>query len=51
MVESGEYVVLPIVDAYLGIELGIINEAFITLMQTQDVYKRQAEPLMAPETA
>ena len=29
MVESGEYVVLPIVDAYLGIELGIINEAFI----------------------
>lgn len=44
MVESGEYVVLPIVDAYLGIELGIINEAFITLMQTQlspDEYLRQ----------
>jgi len=44
MVESGEYHVLPPVDAYLGIELGIINEAFITLMQTQlspDEYLRQ----------
>lgn len=44
MVESGEYRVIPIVDAYLGIELGIINEAFITLMQSQlspDEYLRQ----------
>lgn len=44
MVDSGEYRVLPPVDAYLGIELGIINEQFITLMQTQlspDEYLRQ----------
>ncbi len=44
MVKSGEYKVVPIVDAYLGIELGIINEAFITLMQSQlspDEYLRQ----------
>lgn len=44
MVESGEYAVLPPVDAYLGIELGIINEQFIQLMQTQlspDEYLRQ----------
>ena len=44
MVESGEYRVLPPVDAYLGIELNIINEQFIQLMQTQlspDEYLRQ----------
>lgn len=44
MVDSGEYRVIPIVDAYLGIELGIINEQFIELMRTQlspDEYLRQ----------
>ncbi len=44
MVESGEYAILPILDAYLGIELGILNAAFIGLMQTQlsqDEYIRQ----------
>lgn len=44
MVESGEYTILPIVDAYTGIQLGIINETFIDLMRTQlspDEYLRQ----------
>ncbi|TVR65447.1 MAG: hypothetical protein EA420_03185 [Candidatus Competibacteraceae bacterium] len=44
MVASGEYRVLPPVDAYLGIELGIINEDFIDLMRSQlspDEYLRQ----------
>lgn len=44
MVDSGEYRIVPIVDAYLGIELGIINESFIELMRTQlspDEYLRQ----------
>lgn len=44
MVESGEYAVLPTVDAYLGIELGILNETFIALMRAElsaDEYLRQ----------
>ena len=44
MVDSDEYAVLPIVDAYLGIELGIINEQFIDLMRVElsaDEYLRQ----------
>lgn len=44
MVEGGVYHVLPTVDAYLGIELGIINEQFIELMRDQlspDEYIRQ----------
>lgn len=44
LVDSGEYAVLPIVDAYLGIELGIINAQFIALMQGElsaDEYLRQ----------
>ncbi len=44
LVDSGGYQVLSIVDAYLGIELGIINEQFITLMRTElsaDEYLRQ----------
>lgn len=44
MVDSGDYHVLPPVDAYLGIELSILNEQFIELMQTQlspDEYIRQ----------
>ncbi len=44
MVASGEYAVLPTVDAYLGIELGIINGQFIALMQSElsaDEYLRQ----------
>lgn len=44
MEASGEYAVLPVIDAYLGIELGIINEQFITLMRGQlsaDEYIRQ----------
>ena len=44
MEASGEYAVLPTIDAYLGIELGILNEPFIRLMQNQlsaDEYLRQ----------
>ena len=35
MVDSGKYVILPIVDCYLGIELGILNEQFIMDMRDQ----------------
>ena len=44
MVESGEYHVLPTVDMYLGLELGVIQEAEMLLMRTQlsaDEYLRQ----------
>jgi hypothetical protein len=44
MVASGQYATLPVVDAYLGIELGIINQQFVSLMQTElsaDEYLRQ----------
>lgn len=44
MVKSGDYHVLPTVDAYLGIEMGILNEEFILLMRSQlspDEYIRQ----------
>lgn len=44
MVASGEYAVLPAVDAYLGVELGIINEQFVALMRNElsaDEYLRQ----------
>ncbi|MGI9278181.1 MAG: hypothetical protein ACR2PX_00910 [Endozoicomonas sp.] len=35
MVDSGKYCILPIVDCYLGIELGILNEQFIMDMRDQ----------------
>lgn len=44
MVESGDYHVLFTVDAYTGIELGILNEQFIMMMREQlspDEYIRQ----------
>jgi len=44
MIESGKYHLLPTVDAYLGIELGILNEQFIMDMRDQlspDEYIRQ----------
>ncbi len=44
MVDSGKYAVLPAVDAYLGMELGIINARFIDLMRKElsaDEYLRQ----------
>lgn len=44
MIDSGQYHLLPTVDAYLGMELGILNEPFITLMREQlspDEYIRQ----------
>lgn len=44
MIESGEFHLLPTVDAYLGIEMGILNEEFINLMRGQlapDEYIRQ----------
>lgn len=44
MVDNGQYTILPTVDAYLGIELGIINETFIEMMRTQlspEEYLRQ----------
>lgn len=44
LIESGHYHCLPTVDAYLGIEMGILNEAFIEQMRTQlapDEYIRQ----------
>lgn len=44
MESSGEYTSLPVIDAYLGIELGILNAEFMKLMRTQlsaDEYLRQ----------
>jgi len=44
MVASNEYRVLSTVDAYLGIELGIINDQFVALMRSElsaDEYLRQ----------
>lgn len=44
MIASGKYHLLPTVDAYLGIELGILNEQFIMDMRDQlspDEYIRQ----------
>ncbi|WP_422452428.1 hypothetical protein [Endozoicomonas sp. ALC066] len=35
MVDSGKYCILPVVDCYLGIELGILNEQFIMDMRDQ----------------
>ena len=35
MVDSGRYEILPTVDCYLGIELGILNEQFIMDMREQ----------------
>lgn len=44
MVASGEYAVLPTIDCYLGMEMGILNAEFIALMRGQlspDEYLRQ----------
>ncbi|MGE0487292.1 MAG: hypothetical protein AB7Q81_24270 [Gammaproteobacteria bacterium] len=44
MVNDGHYHVLPTVNVHLGIEMGILNEDFMTLMRTQlspDEYIRQ----------
>lgn len=44
MVASGKYHLLPCVDVYLGMEMGILKEAFMMEMQTQlapDEYIRQ----------
>lgn len=44
LVDSGAYEVLPTVDAYLGIEMGILHESFILEMRDQmapDEYLRQ----------
>lgn len=44
LVDSGEYSILPTVDLYLGIELGILQESFMLLMRSQldpDEYIRQ----------
>lgn len=44
LVESGEYAILPTVDMYLGIELGILQESFMLMMRSQldpDEYIRQ----------
>ncbi|EEG08245.1 conserved hypothetical protein [Pseudogulbenkiania ferrooxidans 2002] len=35
LIETGGYHILPPVDVYLGIELGILNEAFVLEMQSQ----------------
>ena len=35
MVESGKYHILPVIDAYLGMEMGIINESFMLDMRDQ----------------
>ena len=35
LIKTGGYHILPPVDVYLGIELGILNEAFVLEMQTQ----------------
>ena len=44
LIEGGSYYLLPTVDAYLGIEMGILNEAFVAEMQRElspDEYIRQ----------
>lgn len=44
MIAAGHYHVLPVIDAYLGIEMGILNESFIMQMRSQlapDEYLRQ----------
>lgn len=44
LVSSGQYAILPTVDCYLGMEMGILNEAFILSMREQlspDEYLRQ----------
>ena len=44
MIAGGQYTTLPTVDAYLGIELGILNAAFIEQMRIEldpDEYIRQ----------
>jgi len=44
LVDGGHYHVLPVIDAYTGIEMGILNEAFIMDMRDQlspDEYMRQ----------
>lgn len=35
LIETGGYHILPPVDVYLGVELGILNEAFVLEMQSQ----------------
>ncbi|AXF86750.1 hypothetical protein DTO96_102506 [Ephemeroptericola cinctiostellae] len=35
LIKSGSYHILPPVDVYMGIELGILNEAFVLEMQNQ----------------
>lgn len=35
MLDSGQYHLLPAVDVYLGIELGVLNEAFMLQMREQ----------------
>lgn len=35
LIDSGQYHLLPIVDVYLGIELGILNEQFMLQMRAQ----------------
>lgn len=35
LIDSGQYHLLPAVDVYLGIELGILNEAFMLEMRAQ----------------
>lgn len=35
LIDSGQYKLLPAVDVYLGIELGILNEAFMLEMRAQ----------------
>lgn len=44
LIESGKYHLLPTVDVYLGMELGILNESFMSDMRDQlspDEYIRQ----------
>ncbi|MCR8922648.1 hypothetical protein NO559_07690 [Dasania sp. GY-MA-18] len=35
LIDSGDFHVLPVVDCYTGIELGVVKESFMTLMQGQ----------------
>ncbi|SFW40416.1 hypothetical protein [Nitrosovibrio sp. Nv17] len=35
MIDSGQYHLLPIVNVYLGTEMGILNQAFVMEMRTQ----------------
>ena len=35
LIKSGDYHILPPVDVYMGIELGILNESFVLEMQNQ----------------